>query len=185
VNAGITYSRTPGMINGQINYANSASPSMGIVVSSNISEKLDFTLSSNTAYTTVNNSLQTSLNSVFTNQNSRFRIQAQPWKGLVLQTELNHQLFKGLSGGLNNNFLLWNAGIGYKFLKKRAAELRLTAFDMLKQNNSLNRNITETYYEDVQTNVLQRYYMLTFTYNLRAFKMPEGKEPQRMWNHPH
>lgn len=185
LNAGVTFSRTPGMINGQINYANSVSPSMGIVISSNISEKLDFTLSSNTAYTTVNNTLQTSLNSVFTNQNSRFRIQAQPWKGLVLQTELNHQLFKGLSGGLNNNFLLWNAGIGYKFLKKRAAELRLTAFDLLKQNNSLNRNITETYYEDVQTNVLQRYYMLTFTYNLRAFKMPEGKEERRMWNRPH
>ena len=184
LNAGVTYSRTPGMINGKINYANSTSPSMGIVISSNISEKLDFTLSSNTAYTTVNNTLQTSLNSVFTNQNSRFRVQAQPWKGLVIQTELNHQLFKGLSGGLNNNFLLWNAGIGYKFLKKRAAELRLTAFDLLKQNNSLNRNITETYYEDVQTNVLQRYYMLTFTYNLRAFKMPEGKEERKMWKHP-
>ena len=184
LNAGVTYSRTPGMINGKINYANSTSPSMGIVISSNISEKLDFTLSSNTAYTTVNNTLQTSLNSVFTNQNSRFRVQAQPWKGLVIQTELNHQLFKGLSGGLNNNFLLWNAGIGYKFMKKRAAELRLTAFDLLKQNNSLSRNITETYYEDVQTNVLQRYYMLTFTYNLRAFKMPEGKEERRMWNHP-
>jgi hypothetical protein len=184
VNAGVTYSRTPGMINGKLNYANSTSPSMGVVISSNISEKLDFTLSSNTSYTTVNNSLQTSMNSIFTNQNSRFRIQAQPWKGLVLQTELNHQLFKGLSGGLNNNFLLWNAGFGYKFLKKKAAEIRLTAFDLLKQNNSLNRNITETYYEDVQTNVLQRYYMLTFTYNLRAFKMPEGKEERRMWNRP-
>jgi hypothetical protein len=174
VNAGVNFSRTPGMINGQINYANSLVPSVGVVISSNISEKIDFTISSNTAYTKVSNSLQTSLNSVFTNQNTRFRIQAQPWKGLVLQTELNHQLFKGLSSGLNNNFLLWNAGIGYKFLKKRAGELRLTAFDMLKQNNSLSRNVTETYFEDVQTNVLQRYYMLTFTYNLRAFKMPEG-----------
>jgi hypothetical protein len=170
------------MVNGMINFSNSLSPSIGVVLSSNISEKVDFTISSNTSYTDVNNTLQTSLNSRFTNQNSRFRIQVQPWKGIVLQTDINHQLFKGISGGFNNNFLLWNAGIGYKFLKKKAAEIRLTAFDLLKQNNSLNRNITETYYEDVQTNVLQRYYMLTFTYNLRAFKMPEGKpEERRMW----
>lgn len=182
VNAGITYGRTPGMVNGMINFSNSLSPSIGVVLSSNISEKVDFTISSNTSITDVSNTLQTSLNSRFTNQNSRFRIQVQPWKGLVLQTDINHQLFKGLSGGFNNNFLLWNAGIGYKFLKKKAAEIRFTAFDLLKQNNSLNRNITETYYEDVQTNVLQRYYMLTFTYNLRAFKMPEGKpEERRMW----
>ncbi len=185
LNAGATLSRIPGKVNNQLNYSQNLTPSVGVVISSNISEKVDFTLSSNTSVTDVSNSLQTTLNSRFTNQNSRFRIQAQPWKGLVIQTDINHQVFKGISGGFNNNFLLWNAGVGYKFLKKRAAELRLTAFDMLKQNNSLSRNITETYYEDVQTNVLQRFYMLTFTYNLRAFKMPEGKAPQSMWKHPH
>lgn len=185
MNAGASISRTPGKINDVLNYARNFTPSLGIVISSNISEKVDFTISSNTSVTDVKNSLQTSLNSRFTNQNSRFRIQAQPWKGLVVQTEINHQIFKGISGGFNNNFLLWNAGIGYKFLKKKAAEIRITAFDLLKQNNSLSRNITETFYEDVQTNVLQRYYMVTFTYNLRAFKMPEGKpEERKMW-HPH
>jgi hypothetical protein len=93
----------------------------------------------------------------------------QPWKGLVLQTDMSHQLYTGLSESYNQNFLLWNAGAGYKFLKDRRAELRLNVYDILAQNNSITRNITETYYEDVQTNILQRYYMLTFTYNLRAF----------------
>jgi len=187
INAGASISRTPGKVNDAMNYSRNLTPSLGVVISSNISEKVDFTISSNTSVTDVKNTLQTSLNSRFTNQNSRFRIQVQPWKGLVLQTDINHQLYKGLSGGFNNNFLLWNAGIGYKFLKKKTAEIRFTTFDLMKQNNSLSRNITETYYEDVQTNVLQRYYMLTFTYNLRAFKMPEGKDgrdERRMWQ-PH
>jgi hypothetical protein len=173
LNGGANYSRTPGIVNGAVNFANSISPNFGLVISSNISEKVDFTISSNTSYTTVSNSLQKALNSAYTNQMSKFRIQANPWKGLVLQTEVTHQLFNGLSTDLNNNFLIWNAGIGYKFLKKRAAELRLTAYDILRQNNSLSRNITETYYEDVQTNVLQRFFMLTFTYNLRAFGAPQ------------
>ena len=42
-------------------------------------------------------------------------------------------------------------------------------FDLLKQNRSITRNVTETYIEDVQNQVLQRYFMLTFTYNLRNF----------------
>ena len=55
-------------------------------------------------------------------------------------------------------------------MKAKAAEIRITAFDILKQNNSVSRNITETYYEDTQTNVLQRYFMVTFTYNFKKYK---------------
>ncbi|MEO1654336.1 MAG: hypothetical protein AAFU64_12395 [Bacteroidota bacterium] len=54
--------------------------------------------------------------------------------------------------------------------KNRRGEINLSVFDLLKQNRSITRNITESYLEDVQTDVLQRYFMLTFIYNLRAFK---------------
>jgi hypothetical protein len=94
----------------------------------------------------------------------------QPWKGLFFTTDISHQFYSGLSSTVTSNYILWNAAVGYKFLKNRAAEFRLTAFDMLKQNNSVSRNTTETYYEDTQTNVLQRYFMLTFTYNFKWFK---------------
>jgi hypothetical protein len=42
-------------------------------------------------------------------------------------------------------------------------------FDLLKQNRSITRNVTETYIEDAQNQVLQQYFMLTFTYTLRTF----------------
>jgi hypothetical protein len=42
-------------------------------------------------------------------------------------------------------------------------------YDLLGQNANVRRNITETFIEDIQTNVLQRYLMLSFTYNLRRF----------------
>ncbi|MFN7300088.1 MAG: outer membrane beta-barrel protein, partial [Bacteroidota bacterium] len=94
--------------------------------------------------------------------------------GWVFSTELSYTGFSGLDAGFRQNFLLWNAGIGYKFLKDQKGEFRLTAFDLLGQNNSLNRSVTETYVEDVQTRVLQRYIMLNFTYNIRKFKRPAG-----------
>jgi len=46
---------------------------------------------------------------------------------------------------------------------------------VLKQNKSISRSVTETYIEDVQSQVLQRYFMLTFTYKLKNF----GKAPVR------
>lgn len=170
LNLGGAFSKTPGLINGEKNAADSYNVGLGFVLSSNVSEKVDFTLSSNTTYNNISNSLQSDLNSDYYNQNTRFKIQVIPFGGLVLQTDLSHQYNSGLSRNYNQNYLLWNAAIGYKFLNAQAGELRLAIFDILGQNNSIARNTTETYYEDVQTNVLQQFLLLTFTYNLKYFK---------------
>jgi hypothetical protein len=175
-NIGGTYTRTPGMVNNRPTYTYNSNIGVGITLSSNISEKVDFSISSNTNYNNTANSVQSSLNSTYYNQNTKFKMQVMPWKGLVLQTDLSHQYNTGLSKNYNQNYLLWNAAIAYKFLKNNQGELRLTVFDILKQNNSINRNTTETYYEDVQTNVLQRYCLLTFTYTIKQFKELKPKE---------
>ena len=177
VNANAGYNRTPGQINLVVNYANTTSAGLGLTLGSNISEKIDFTLSSNVLYNNITNTNQQDANNQYGNLNSRLRLQYQIWKGLVIQTDLNHQYYKGYTTSLDQNFLLWNAAIGYKFLKDQVGELRLSVFDILNQNNSLTRNTTETYYEDVRTNVLTQYFMLTFTYNLKFFKaVPEKKD---------
>lgn len=40
---------------------------------------------------------------------------------------------------------------------------------LLEQNTNINRNVTELYVEDRESAVLQRYFMLSFTYNIRHF----------------
>jgi hypothetical protein len=178
LNIGGTYTRSPGMVNQQLTYTYNSNVGVGFALSSNISEKIDFTLSSNTTYNNTSNSLQTSLNSNYYNQATKFKIQAMPWKMLVLQTELNHTYNSGLSKNYNQNYLLWNAAIGYKFLKNNLGELRLSVFDILKQNNSIVRNTASTYYEDVKTNVLQQYFLLIFTYNIKQFAEQKPQEKQ-------
>ena len=50
----------------------------------------------------------------------------------------------------------------------------------MKQNNSITRNVTETYVQDVTNRVLTQYAMLTFTYTLRNFgKMPANNSERR------
>ncbi|MEQ9438751.1 MAG: TonB-dependent receptor [Cyclobacteriaceae bacterium] len=164
-------SQTPGLINGVQNDAVSTNAGLGVVLSSNISENVDFTLSSNSSYNWVTNSIRPELDDQYFNQSSSADLTWIFWKGLVFRTQLTHQLYSGLSAGYDQNFLLWNVNIGKKFLKDRKGELKLTIFDLLKQNQSIQRSVTEAYIEDSQTQVLQQYAMLSFTYQLRNFKL--------------
>lgn len=177
INAGCNYNNVPALINKEVNYSNTTAPSLGLVISSNISEKVDFTISSNSAYNIVANSLQSDLNSEYLNQNSKVKLNLNPWKGLVFTAEYNNQIYTGLSDGFNQNISLLNGAIGYKFLKDNSADIRLFVFDVLNQNQSIQRNITETYIEDTQTNILQRYFMLIFTYNIKKYYKNEAKKP--------
>ncbi|MBL7917138.1 MAG: outer membrane beta-barrel protein, partial [Bacteroidia bacterium] len=175
LSAGCNYNNIPALINNELNYSNTTSPNFGAVISSNFSEKVDFTLSSNTSYNSVVNSLQKNLNSNFINQSSKAKVNLTIAKKLVLQAEYNHVLNGGLSSTFNQNISLLNAAIAFKFLKDNKGELRLFAFDILNQNRSIQRNVTETYIEDTRTTILQRYFMLTFTYNFKNyFKKDEG-----------
>jgi hypothetical protein len=177
VNVSGNYTNIPGLINTAINYAKTATAGLGLVLSSNISEKFDFTISSNSSYSNILNTLQTTANTTYFNQNSKFKVTANPYKGLVLQTEYSNTYYSGLTSAYNQSISLWNAAIGYKFLKNKQAEIRLSVYDILNQNNSVSRTNTDSYIQDSQTNVLNRYYLVTFTYNFKKY-FAKKEEPK-------
>ena len=171
-----TFSNTPGLINDVLNTAKSSTYGVGVVLASNISRTVDFTISTRTNMSDVTNSIPTNLNSDFINQNSRAKLGWILPKGIVFRTDLNHQLYNGLSDDeFDTNYWLWNVAIGKKLFKNQLGEVSLSVFDILGQNTNINRNITDVYIEDVQTQVLQRFVMLNFTYNFRNFNV--GKKP--------
>lgn len=166
-----SYSNTPGIINSDYNQTENRALNFGLTMSSNISEKIDFTLSSNGNMTEVVNQLQAQLNTTYMIQTTKMRMNIMPWKGFVLQSDIQHQYLNGLSTVFNTSFVLWNAAVGYKFMKNKAADIRFYAFDLLGQNRSIARNVSDSYYEDTRSNVLTTYYMLIFTYSIRSFRI--------------
>ncbi|MBS1773767.1 MAG: TonB-dependent receptor [Bacteroidetes bacterium] len=183
LNAGFNYTRTPGMINYATNLLNNYAMNGGVTLSSNISEKIDFTLSYNGSYNIAENTLQTQSNNTYYSQTTSLRINWLPYKGFVLNTNLLHTLYSGLTQSYNQDYLLWNASIGYKFLKNRALEAKVSVYDLLDQNRAISRTVTETYIEDSYTNVLKQYFMFTLTYTLRNFKgaMPNANNNASPW----
>lgn len=169
-NAGYTYSRLPGQINSILNYANTHTLSGGIDVGSNISQNIDFRLSYTANYNLVRNTFRKSADQNYYSGNASVRTNIIFLKHLAISSDFNLVHYNGLGEGFNVPISLWNVAIGYKFLKNNAAELRLSVYDLLNQNNSIQRNVTNAYFEDIQTNILRRYFMFNFTYNLRNFK---------------
>lgn len=168
-NAGISYAKQPGMINNVENISNSYNYNLGAVLSSNISEYIDFNLSYAANINTVKNSIQPNLNNNYFTQSIGINANLLTKKGLFFQNDLSNESYKGLSDGFNQNYWLWNMAIGQKFLKNQMGELKLSVFDLLKQNKSIIRDVTETYVQDQINQVLQQYFMLTFTYKLKTF----------------
>jgi len=169
VSAGFSYSQLPGLINYQETKTDNYTYNGGVVLASNISEYIDFNLSYTANFNNSKTNTNNSSNTKYVNQSIGAQVNLLNKKGWFLQNDISGNTYSGLSGGLNQSFWLWNAAIGKKFLKNNAGELKLSVFDLLKQNQSITRTVNNFYIEDVQTKVLQQYFMLTFTYSLKNF----------------
>ncbi len=168
-NAGFSYSKLPGLVNYIKSITNNYVYNAGVVFASNISEYVDFNLSYNAAFNNASTISIATVNNNYVNQTAGFQINLLDKKGWFVRNDVTGQSYTGLSAGLNQQFWLWNAAIGKKFWKRQAGELKLSVFDLLKQNQSIVRTVTGAYIEDAQSNVLKQYFMCTFTYNLKNF----------------
>ncbi len=174
--ASTNVSEIPAIINGKTNYSTNLNFGPGVTLSSNISEKLDFTLSYNGAFNTVQNSVQVQSDNQYFTHTASAKFNWIFYKGFVFNTTVDNIYFSGLGQGYNTNYILWNSSLGYKFFKDKSFETKFSVFDMLNQNRSVSRTVTDTYIEDSRTNTLQRYFMLTLTYNIKHFKTPPPEQ---------
>jgi hypothetical protein len=80
-------------------------------------------------------------------------------------TDCDYYITTGRTEGYNQHVFLWNMSVAKKLLKNNAFEIKVTAYDILKQNKGINRFIGENYFEDVRSNVVPRFILLSLGYN--------------------
>ncbi len=173
INAGIT--NTPSIINSQINTLQNKNGGVTISVSSNISEQIDFLLTSSLGVVANNNPANRLTNATTTTSHSNASFNLRFWKGFVFRTSVSYDANTGLSAGYNQNYLLCNLSVGKKIFKNHQGEIRLTVFDALNENNSIQHSVMDTYIQDSRSNIVQRYWLLVFNYKLSEFKKPANK----------
>lgn len=93
----------------------------------------------------------------------------------------------GYSNNVGANPLIINTFLEKQFFKNKNGMLRLQAFDLLNEQVSISRLVTENRISDSRTNRLARYFMLSFTYKFQKFagksggNMPDD-EGRGRWN---
>lgn len=160
--------RTPSIVNNQKNISKQATYGTDLVLSSNISQNIDFRINSRVKYNTVDNSLEGQTDSRYWNVSSGVNFSFILLQHLVMSTDYS---FSGYyqSGNQNEITNLLNCSLGFKFLKQNAGDLRFTACDLLNQNTNFSRTTTPLYILTQQSNTLGRHFLLTFSYTLRNF----------------
>lgn len=167
-NTGGSFSRTATRLGEAVNIANTWAPRVGAVVASNVSPNLDFTVSYQGNYNFARNTLSIgNRTGDYYSHTLSLRFNAVVGPGLVFHEEVNHNLQSGVPASYGQNVVLWNSSLGKKFFKDQKGEIRLTATDVLEQEKSVSRSITETYVQDQRDQALGRYVQAVFTYTFR------------------
>ena len=131
-------------------------------------ELLDITLNAAVNYMLAQNSIRASNNRETVDfefgGNANINL---PWN-MFLSTDINHRIFTGYSKGFDTDNLMWNAQISKNFLKNNAATIRLKIYDILQQQSSLTRSISDTSMSDTEYNTLGSYFMVHFVYRINT-----------------
>ncbi|GAB2581937.1 TonB-dependent receptor domain-containing protein [Spirosoma areae] len=165
----LTYNQGLSYVNEQPNQSKNWLIGQGVGISSNFTEKLDLNLSGNINLQSAKYSLQPQQNTTFLNQTVTLDVFYQLPLRFTFSTNVYYNHYGGSSASYNQSFTLWNATLAKQLFKQNQGELRFQVFDLLNQNQSITRNVTDTYTEEVRSRVLNRYFMVSFVYNLRRF----------------
>lgn len=174
LNSNFGYLRTPVSLNGTFSVSDSYQGMAKASLHSSISPELDFNLSQMVSFNKVVSSVSSSPDNFYNTYNTKASIVYSGFKGILLETDLSYKAYSGSGTGVGQKFMLWNAGIGRRFLAKKQAEIRLLAFDLLNQNRNVNHQVTGAFIQDSSGIAQKQFFMLTLSYYIKNYKADPG-----------
>ena len=177
ISGGVHYSQSPSLVNGQVNTASNIGYNARVVLGSNISENIDFTLSWHGGYNQAKNSLASrgGANEYF-NHSATGTFKAVFLGGFTFTASANYVQNIGFTNKYNTDYTLVNAYIGRKVFKSRLGEVMVGVNDLLNQNTAFSRTTGSGFTQNSWNSVIGRYFTAQFNYNLRVF----GKKGSRV-----
>jgi hypothetical protein len=137
-------------------------------------KKHDFSYNPRVTYTRSTSTIRPDvITSFITQEHSFYGSVILPWK-TEIRTDWTYSIRQKTDAfDKNNNAIKWNANFDKKILKKDAAILRLSAFDILDQNFGFQRNVTSNFISERTYDTMRRYFMLSIIYNFNKNGAPQ------------
>lgn len=88
-------------------------------------------------------------------------------KGFEWRNDAQFNYNPNVADGFQKSAWFWNTTLAYSVLKNQGT-VTLKAYDLLNQNTNARRIATQNYIEDVESTVLQQYFMLSFSWKFNS-----------------
>ena len=171
----VLWNRNKSFINNNENITNNYTAGQGVRLNWNYKESLDLALTGNISYSVADYSLQSQNNVKYTTATVGLDATYTFANGIILSVDADYFSNYGLAAGFNQEYTILNGSIAKQIFKNKSGELRLRVYDGLKQNTSINRNASDTFVQDTSNMVLQRYFLLSFRYNINAIAQQQSQ----------
>jgi len=87
----------------------------------------------------------------------------------IITSNINYNFFRGYDDDFDRDMTMWTADISKRVFKNKQGTIKLSVYDILRQNNNFSRTTTDNYVEDLRSNTLGRFAMLSFSYRFNSF----------------
>lgn len=175
----VNYSQYQSLLNNASNYTYNTSLGETVKWTTNLKNNFDMNLSYSFTYNPIRSSLSSNSKTNYTTQSLAADFTVYSNNGWLLASDFDYTHYGNRAPGYNTTVFLITPSIAKSFLKNKAGELRLSCFDLLKQNVAISNSTSANQQIDTRTNNLTRYFMLTFTYNLRNIAGQNRNNQQR------
>ena len=170
LNSSLNLGRNLTFINNVLNTTNSNSYRFGMRLDLTPSEKFTFFGNANLGITDTRYSINTTQNQQIYNHSFGGEMNVALPKNIYFNSTFNYNVFINRRFGFDQRLPILNLSIYKMFLKDNKAEIRLSAYDVFNRNVGISQSATQNYVSDERVQTLARYFMLTFTYNVRGMK---------------
>lgn len=170
--------------NEQENITNSYSFGETIKWTTNLKENFDMNFTASPSYNIARYSIQPLQNANYFSMSLSAEPTYYSKSGWIVAANFNYTMYSGRAAGFNTSVPLLNASVAKQLFANKRGEIKFSINDILNQNISITRTITDNYAKDIQTKTLTRYGLLTFTYNLRSFKQQQQQKQKDMFMPP-
>ncbi|WP_020595242.1 TonB-dependent receptor domain-containing protein [Spirosoma panaciterrae] len=155
-------------INEVLNETNNQNYSFGVRLELTPKEWITFYGNANMSITNTKYSINTTQNQTIYNNSIRGDLNLKLPGGLYLNTTLNYNAYKNEKLNFNQQIPLLSSSIYRIVGKAKKAEVRLSGFDLLNRNVVVSQYAGQNYTSTERIQSLARYFMLSFTYNMRG-----------------
>jgi len=179
VNANITYTNTQNLVDIVLVDVNRWTRAGGISFSNMNSKVLEYNIGGQ--WTSIGNYYKNNSDQDQNTLNSTYFIDVTVtlWKKWKLQGGYDYNLYADNQFDENQSFSLMDFSISRFILSNDRGQIKFSIFDALDENRGISRTADINYIEEVRSNSIGRYAMLSFIYSIRGMNQP-GQGPGAM-----